>query len=163
MSYTFTIPYRKISIPFRGDFPAQVKYSPIVTTVLEHKTHKLDFSFDSIVDSGADYCVFPSQLGEFIGLEIELGKKLPTYGVGGLEILYFHDIKVILIIEGKPWEFKCFAGFSRKMNQKGVGLLGRQGFFNLFDKIEFLENQRELILTAEGDNPSHLRQGGPLF
>ena len=163
MSYTFTIPYKKIVIPSRGDFPAQVKYSPIAPTVLENKNHKLDFSFDSIVDSGADYCVFPSQLGELIGLDVELGRKLPTYGVGGLEILYFHDIKVILIIQGKPWEFKCLAGFSRKMNHKGVGLLGRRGFFNLFSKIEFLENQRELTLTAEGENPFHLRHGGPLF
>ncbi len=29
-------------IPARGDFPAQVKYSPIVATVLENKTTRLD-------------------------------------------------------------------------------------------------------------------------
>jgi hypothetical protein len=150
LNYTFAIPYKKIHIPPRGDFPAQVKYSPIVTTVLENKGNRLDFSFDSIIDSGADYCVFPSQLGELIGLNVELGKKLPTYGVGGQEILYFHHIKITLIIEGEAWEFPCFAGFSRKMNYKGVGLLGRQGFFNLFERVEFLESQRKLILTAEG-------------
>ena len=150
MSRIFTIPYKKIHIPSRGDFPAQVKYTPIVTTVLENKTNRLDFSFDSIIDSGADYCVFPSQLGELIGLNIELGKRLPTYGVGGQETLYFHDIKITLIIEGEAWGFPCFAGFSRKMNYKGVGLLGRRGFFNLFKGVEFLENQRKLILTAEG-------------
>jgi len=54
-----------------------------------------------------------------------------------------------LIIGKEAWEFPCFAGFSRKMNHKGVGLLGRQGFFNLFKRIEFLENKRKLILTAE--------------
>jgi len=75
---TFTIPYKKIHIPSRGDFPAQIKYSPIVATVLESKTNRLDFSFDSIIDSGADYCVFPSQLGELIGLNVELGKRLPN-------------------------------------------------------------------------------------
>ena len=163
MSHTFTIPYKKINIPSRGDFSAQIKYVPVVATVLENKGDRLGFSFDSIIDSGADYCVFPSQLGTMIGLNVELGKKLPTYGVGGQETLYFHNVKVVLIIDGEAWEFKCFAGFSRKMNHKGVGLLGRQGFFNLFNRIEFLENQRELILTAEGDNPSSLRQGGPLF
>ena len=152
MSHTFTIPYKKIHIPSRGDFPAQVKYSPIVATVLENKTSRLEFSFDSIIDSGADYCVFPSQLGELIGLNVELGKRLPTYGVGGQEILHFHQIKVVVIIQTEAWEFKCFAGFSKKMNYKGVGLLGRQGFFNLFSKIEFLENQRELILTTEKDS-----------
>ncbi len=84
-----------------------------------------------------------------IGLNVELGKRLPTYGVGGQEILYFYDIKVTLIIKGESWSFPCFAGFSKKMNYKGVGLLGRQGFFNLFKNVEFLENQRKLILTAE--------------
>lgn len=83
MSHIFNIPYKKISIPARGDFPAQVKYSPIVSTVLENKGKRLDFSFDSIIDSGADYCVFPSQFGELIGLDVELGKRLPTHGVGG--------------------------------------------------------------------------------
>lgn len=78
MNPTFTIPYKKIHIPSRGDFPAQIKYSPIVATVLESKTNRLDFSFDSIIDSGADYCVFPSQLGELIGLNVELGKRLPN-------------------------------------------------------------------------------------
>ena len=154
MNRTFNIPYKKIHIPSRGDFPSQVKYSPIVTTVLETEAKRLDFSFDSIIDSGADYCVFPSQLGTLIGLNVELGKRLPTYGVGGQETLYFHHIKITLFMGGEPWEFPCFAGFSRKMNHKGVGLLGRQGFFNLFKKILFLENQRRLILTSES---------GPLF
>lgn len=154
MNPTVTIPYKKIQIPSRVDFPAQVKYSPIVATVLENKGKRLDFSFDSIIDSGADYCVFPSQFGELIGLNVELGKRLPTYGVGGQETLYFHHIKVALIIEKEAWEFPCFAGFSRKMNHKGVGLLGRQGFFNLFKKIEFVENKRKLNLSVEA---------GPLF
>ena len=158
---SFTIPYKRIRIPARGDFPAQVKYSPIVTTVLEHKGRRIDFSFDSIIDSGADYCVFPSQLGQLIGLDVELGKKLPTHGVGGQETLYFHNIKVVLIIGREAWEFRCLAGFSRKMNHKGVGLLGRQGFFNLFKRVEFLENKRQLILTPEGDSPSQLK--GSLF
>lgn len=163
MSHTFTIPYTRLTIPSRGDFPAQVKYSPIVSTILENKIHRLEFSFDSIIDSGADYCVFPAYLGELIGLNVELGQRLPMYGVGGKEILYFHHIKVIVIIEKQAWEFKCFVGFSKKMNIKGLGFLGRQGFFNLFNKIEFLENQRKLRLIAEEDSISHLRQGGLIF
>ena len=99
-------------------------------------------------------------MGELIGLDVELGQKLPTYGVGGLEILYFYSIKIILIIDREAWEFKCLAGFSRKMNHKGVGLLGRQGFFNLFKRIEFLENQRKLTLEAE---EIHFKQGSLLF
>ncbi len=163
MNYTFTIPYKRFSIPSRGDFSAQVKYSPIVSTILENKDHRLDFSFDCIINSGADYCVFPAYLGELIGLNVELGQKLPMYGVGGKETLYFHHIKIVIIIDNQPWEFKCLAGFSRKMNHKGVGLLGRQGFFNLFTRIEFLENQRKLILTAHEDDVSPLKQGDLLF
>ena len=152
----YIIPYKRFAIPSRGDFSARVKYAPVISTILENKTSRLAFSFDCIVDSGADYCVFPAHLGELIGLNVELGERLPMYGIGGRETLYFHHIKIIMIIENQALEFKCFAGFSKKMNLKGFGLLGRQGFFNLFKKIEFLENQRELVLSPEN---SLLKQG----
>ncbi len=163
LSFRLTLPYTKEKIPPRGDFPEKIKYSPLVETILQFQNQRLNFKFPSVIDSGADFCVFPAQLGELIGIDIEKGKKLLTYGVGGKDILNFHHVKVIVIMENQPWEFSCFAGFSRKMNHKGVGLLGRQGFFNLFSKIEFLENQRKLVLTIEGDNPSDLKHGGLLF
>ena len=66
-------------------------------------------------------------------------------------------------MEGEFFHFKCFAGFSRRMNQRGVGLLGRKGFFNLFSKVTFNEEKRDLRLSGEGSKPTKFRLGGPLF
>ena len=92
MSNVLTIPYTAIHIPSKGSFPAKTIYSPILKTFLNNE--KPLFSFESIVDSGADFCVFPAELGKIAGIDITTGDVLPTKGVGGMEILYFHTVKV---------------------------------------------------------------------
>ena len=136
MSY-ITVPYQKIEIPAQGDFPAKTIHSPILKTSLFHKNKKPLFYFDSIVDSGADFCVFPADAGRAIGLNIHEGKNVSTFGVGGKETLFFHKVRVEIIIKDEPWIFECQAGFSNKMNAKGIGFLGREGFFNLFQEVAF--------------------------
>ena len=42
-----------------------------------------------------------------------------------------------VIINDEPWKFECQAGFSTKMNAKGIGFLGRAGFFDLFQEVAF--------------------------
>ena len=163
MSYSFNIPYKRVATDQRGDFSRSVRYVPIIDTTLEYNKKRLQGTFDSVVDSGADYCVFPAEYGVSIGVDIEKGKRLPTHGVGGREILYFHTIRGIVNIEGEFFQFKCFAGFSRKMNQRGVGLLWRKGFFNLFSKVTFNEDKRNLHLVGEGSKPNEFKLGGPLF
>ena len=120
-------------------------------------------TFDALVDSGADYCVFPVDYGILIGLDVEKGNLLPTHGVGGKEMLYFHNVKVIVKLGDDCYEFICQAGFSKRMNQRGVGLLGRKGFFSLFNRVIFEENKRNLILEAEDLIVSKFKHGGPLF
>ena len=135
MSY-ITVPYQKIQIPPRGDLPAKIVYAPILKTALLHKNTE-PFYFDSIVDSGADFCVFPADLGQAAGLDVSEGKNVLTFGVGGKEMLYFHKVKLEVIIKDEPWTFECQAGFSTKMNARGVGFLGRDGFFDLFQEVAF--------------------------
>ncbi len=137
---TITVPYRKIQIPPQGNLPGKIIYSPILKTSLFYKNKERLFYFDSIVDSGADFCVFPAALGEIVGLDVYGGRNVSSFGVGGKETLYFHKVKVEVIINDESWKFECQVGFSTKMNSKGVGFLGREGFFDLFQEIAF--NQR---------------------
>ncbi len=95
------------------------------------------FDFDSLVDSGADFCVFPANAGKAIGLDVEDGEGVTTFGIGGKETLYFHKVKVEVTIKDEPWVFECRAGFSIKLNAKGIGFLGRDGFFDLFQEVAF--------------------------
>ena len=135
MSY-ITVPYQKIQIPPRFDSPAKTIHAPILKTSLLYKNNER-FYFDSIIDSGADFCVFPADLGKAAGLDVYEGKNVLTFGVGGKETLYFHKVTVEVIIKDEPWKFECRAGFSTKMNAKGIGFLGRDGFFDLFQEVTF--------------------------
>jgi len=150
-------------VPARGTFPAKIMYSPRIRTVLSYEGKRQDVSFHSIVDSGADYCVFPANFGKSIGLDISKGDHLPSYGVGGKDTLYFHKIRITVLIEGEAWDFNCFAGFSARLDERGVGFLGRHGFFDLFEEVNFMQKKRKVMLTGEGDKPSKFKQGGLLF
>ena len=97
-------------------------------------------SFDSIVDSGADFCVFPANVGKAIGLDVDEGENVVTFGIGGKETLYFHKVTAEVIVNDQSLKFECRAGFSTKLNTKGIGFLGRDGFFDLFQEVAF--NQR---------------------
>ncbi len=136
MSY-ITIPYQKIQILADGDAPAKTIHVPVLKTTLFYKNNKWLFDFDSIVDSGADFCVFPAKMGKAIGLDVYEGENIITNGIGGKETLYFHKVKVEVLIKDEPWTFECRAGFSAKLNTKGIGFLGRDGFFDLFQEVSF--------------------------
>ncbi len=136
MSYS-TVPYQRIQIPAQGDIPSKTIYVPVLKTTLFYKNKERLFYIDSLVDSGADFCVFPVNTGKAIGLNIQEGKNLSTFGIGGKETLYFHQVKVEIIIKDEPWIFECRAGFSTKLNSKGIGFLGRDGFFDLFKEVTF--------------------------
>ena len=70
LSHTLSVPYTELtSLP-----PNQgVMYSPRLPTILENDNVRTKFSFPSVVDSGADNCVFPATFGEMIGLNRETG------------------------------------------------------------------------------------------
>lgn len=125
----------------------------MVRTTLELNKKILNFNFLSIIDSGADHCVFPAAYGEQIGLDIEKGLYVPAGGVGGRDDWYFHDILVWVNIEAQAWHWKCRAGFSRGMDKLGIGLLGRLGFFELFEEITFDQGNRTVKLKCQGQRP----------
>ena len=136
MSYII-IPYKKIQIPPQGDFPAKVIHVPVLKTALFYKNKERQFFLDSLVDSGDDFCVFPANAGKAIGVDIYEGESVVTFGIGGKETLYFHKVMIEVIINEQSWKFECRAGFSSKLNAKGIGFLGRDGFFDLFQEVSF--------------------------
>ena len=141
LSY-ITVPYQKIQIPPRGHLPAKTIHAPVLKTSLFYENKERLFYFDSIVDSGADFCVFPANAGKAIGLDVYEGENIVTSGVGGKETLYFHKVKVEIVVNNQSWKFGCQAGFSTKLNTKGIGFLGRDGFFDLFQEVSFNQNAK---------------------
>jgi hypothetical protein len=150
------LPYTKIIIPDKGSRPEKIIYAPILDTFLFHKSKQTNFSFRSLVDSGADFCVFPAKYGSVLGFDIKKGRPIVTSGIGGNETLYFHTIAVGIIVRKELWKFQCEAGFSFKMNSKGTGLLGRRGFFDLFQEVAF--NQQTSMFRLKGEGPRHFME-----
>src|SRR3990167_1225336 len=58
-------------------------------------------------------------------------------GFGGGGECFYNKINVMALIVDKVLRFECFAGFAERLNEMGIGLLGRHGFFELFDEIIF--------------------------
>lgn len=89
-------------------------------------------NFEAIIDSGASQCLFHSDIGEAIGLNIEKGTLQETTGVSGERTrIYLHP--VTLHVPGGQM-LKIRAGFTDRLPV--AGLLGMSGFFEHF-KITF--------------------------
>ena len=152
MSREFIVPYTKRIVATNNKSTRRIIYSPYLETFLSHENQHLGFLFPSIVDSGADRCIFPLAFAEHIGLDITKSPKHISKGLGGGDVIYFHKVTVRIVIQKQSWQFDCEAGFAASLNDMGVGFLGRRGFFELFDEVAFCERKRELRLKlANGE------------
>lgn len=86
-----------------------------------------------LIDSGADFCIFHSEVADVLKIPVTSGKRLMFYGTGGTpQTAYFHNVH----IEVGGWLMELYCGFSWDMQSLPYGLLGQTGFFDRF-KIEF--------------------------
>ena len=97
--------------------------------------------------------MFPAQFGEKIGISIRQGKLQPATGITGSDLAYFHAVVVYVEINGKAYKFNCYGGFMYSLDSIGLGLLGRHGFFELFESVTFKPNANvvELVPVAPPD------------
>jgi hypothetical protein len=117
------IPYRTFPDPHGGYL---YSVSLDVSISLPHPGSPRTRRFEAIIDSGASRCVFHSDIGRFIGLDVPSGIRETAQGIGGLTDTYLHDIH--LYIPGGPVLIKA----SFKENLPVAALLGMNGFFEHF-------------------------------
>ena len=92
----------------------------------------------SLVDSGADVCLFHSDIGRMLGIEIEAAPRLAFQGVSGAkELADLH--RVDLVVRGLN-AMTLDVGFTNSI-AAGTGLLGQRGFFEQF-QINFQLSQK---------------------
>jgi hypothetical protein len=83
----------------------------------------------SLVDSGADLCLFHSDIGRMLGIEIEAAPELAFQGVSGVrEVAYLH--RVDLVVRGLS-SITLDVGFTNSM-AVGTGLLDSVASSNNF-------------------------------
>jgi len=99
--------------------------------------------YEVLIDSGADISVFSYQLGEYLGLDPTTGVHSELVGVTGEpEDFYICPIEIVI----GPLTLRTRAGFLRSMDDKPYGVVGQDGFFDLFD-VAFKLSKEEIELT----------------
>lgn len=105
--------------------------------------HRLSSPLHALVDSGAARNLLPAAFGMQIGIDVKKGRLVKLLGIGDIEVTAFtHKIKMYVGLRS----FETEADFS--FEQK-IPLLGRDGFFNLFQTIIFDENFHQLKLVLK--------------
>ena len=95
---------------------------------------------DCLFDTGADRILLPGIWGEMLGLKVKSGKKGQTVGIDNKPIVvYAHTIKIFV----GTYQMTTEADFAYENN---VPLLGRSGFMDRFEKVEFNEKKKYVQL-----------------
>jgi len=124
----------KISFPFEyiTDNTFGKIYRPYATLYVLNKNTGIYIKRTLIVDSGADFTLFPRINASLFGVDIEKEtEKSQTFGVGGKETVYLYKNLPIRMGEVK---LKIPVGFIDRNDVPA--LLGRQHFMELF-KVTF--------------------------
>lgn len=96
-------------------------------------------------DTGADQCVFPFSFALALGLDPLKMAQCATSGVGSSgNVTYFDTLTIHF---GAGIQFPAYVGFTRALEDQGIGLLGQQGFFDRFNTI-FSHKEKRLWIEV---------------
>lgn len=124
--------YRPFPVAVRSQaYPVgRVAYRPTLRVVVSQGDRRV--AVIALVDTGADYTLFPQAVADQLGLDNACGKELGWVRLlGGSAPCYVHP--VMLSIEDR-FRIRCDVGFTRATH---LGLLGQCGFLDRIDRITF--------------------------
>ena len=103
---------------------------PVIPIELQHQGNSV--RYEVLVDSGADICMVPAELGELLGISLRKGKKGIVGGItGGGQEYFVHEITIRV----GGWAQSVEIGFMPSMPPVGYGVVGQKGFFDLWKVI----------------------------
>ena len=116
---------------------------PVIPIKIKNKDRFV--SYEVLIDSGADLCIFDAEIGELINLDVESGKREIVGGIAGQTAEYFiHPVE----IEVGGWLYKIEAGFLRRVaGGFNYGVVGQRGFFDIF-VVKFDLSKEEIELKT---------------
>ncbi|KKQ58795.1 hypothetical protein A3B42_01535 [Candidatus Daviesbacteria bacterium RIFCSPLOWO2_01_FULL_38_10] len=129
-------PYRKINLqnPFSSK---QFILRPIIPLSIKYKDKAL--RFEALIDSGADFSIFPTEIARKLGIILKNSDHIVFAGAGG-NIINGRKAEVFLEIGLR--KIQAMVVFAPVEN----GILGQYGFFDLC-KINF--NLKNKIIEVE--------------
>jgi hypothetical protein len=135
--------YFKFPLPQKSNFFGSSILKPIIPAVILNPCNDKSIKYAALIDSGADFCIFDAEVGEFLGIDIESGQKEIFGGIQarGGAIAYLHAIE----IEIGGWKYKTTVAFSHDIARRGFGIFGQKGFFDIFSvKFDYAKEEIEL-------------------
>jgi len=114
---------------------------PVIPVEIIYK-NRPPVPYEVLVDSGADSCIFDTQIGEILEINIKSGEERAVSGITGtVETYYVHPVTINV----GGWSFKINAGFLPNISSLGYGVVGQNGFFDKFViKFDLVKEEIEL-------------------
>jgi hypothetical protein len=120
-----------------------VVWRPIIPVYLLN--NKKIIGYEAIIDSGADFNIFHSEIADILGVDYEKGNKKLLFGMGHQEITGF-ECELEIKIQGFD-KHKAKVIFSDQIPPNSFGVLGNLGFFNKYD-IDFQYNRKVITVNS---------------
>jgi hypothetical protein len=126
--------YKKINMPPGGRREFLLK--PIIPIYLFYKNSFI--RLEALIDSGADFCVFHSEIADVLGIRWNKGHAHNFVGITGEKgKVYFHQVRIKI----GNWGKSMTCGFSQDLSEYSYGILGQEGFFENFGVHFSLKNE----------------------
>ncbi|MEK7186511.1 MAG: hypothetical protein AAB675_04065 [Patescibacteria group bacterium] len=122
-------------------------YRPIIPVTLRYG--KQEVSYLALIDSGADFNIFHSDIASIFNIDLSKLKKVPFSGINKSTNKQAEGSFVELDLEVGGMNSKCMVLFSSDISPDGYGILGQQGFFNNF-YVAF--NLKDKIIEVKPNN-----------
>lgn len=133
--------YFKFPLPEASEFFGRSILKPVIPVKISFLGREIKYA--TLIDSGADFCIFDAEVGEFLGIDIRSGVREIFGGIqekGGASA-YLHRVGINI----GGWDYNITVGFSYDIARHGFGILGQKGFFdNFVVKFDLLKSEIEL-------------------
>lgn len=122
---------------------------PIITVCLSNDNQSINMP--ALIDSGADFNVFPLSIAKDLNIEINLDKPIEFSGVGEKSeklIGFIGIVDMMIYSKGKNINFKAPIVFTNDIPSNGLPLLGGVGFFDHTEEITFLYKKGQVKVSG---------------
>lgn len=136
-------PYKKIPVIDPKTQEVSHVFRPIIPVTLSFKGNSV--SYEVLIDSGADECVFDTEIAKILRLPLNEEKEKSFGGISGGEIKAYRQ-GVEVGVDGISFVTEVY--FSPDLSRMGYGILGQKGFFDHF-RVRFIYSKKVVEITKE--------------
>jgi hypothetical protein len=120
---------------------------PIIPVRISYKISSINTP--ALIDSGADFNIFPLSIAKDLGLDLNLNKPVAFGGVGDKSPKltgYLAVVDLMIFNKGENIKFSTPVVFTESIPSNGFSLLGEIGFFDHLNQVSFLYKQGKVWL-----------------